>query len=313
MGTVAVLTAIGFELMGQMGPEFAARAGQVMRPEVAAPAVVLAFVGSFFWSAGTALFRHWGFVIWQEGRRLISEEGLTTRRRVEIPIEKVQVLRADEPFLRRTMGYATVLLETAALGFADGRIRQAEGIIPMVPRERLAELVAAALPKAEVDPWQTPLKPAHPRALYRAMLARTLRALVLAGLLTAAVPRWGWIGFLLVPWAWISTWMDWRWQGWLVTPTAVVTRRGFMERSTWIISRDKIQNVEVHQGPLMRWHGLGLVRVSVAGFAVALPVIGFEEAMGVLEQLRAVPKAVPPGENVVPPHDPGPFGAGEPE
>ena len=61
------------------------------------------------------------------------------------------------------MGFGTMLIETAAFGMADGQVRQAEGIIPMVEQEELGTIVQQATPIVAVDPWTVPLLPAHPR------------------------------------------------------------------------------------------------------------------------------------------------------
>jgi len=285
VGTVAVLTALGLEVFGRLGPQVAEKAQKAMTPQVLLPAVVLAFAGSWLWSAGSALLRHWRYRLWLSGGELITEEGLTTRRRAEIPRQKLQIVRADEPLLRRIMGYGSLLFETAALGVADGRLRQAEGVAPMVPLARLGELCRVALPALRFDPWQAALLPAHPRALYRAVLARTFRNLALSALLIGLFPRFGWASVVFVLAAPPLAYLDWRWQGWRLSPGVVLARTGFFTRSTWVVSRDKIQSVAVVQGPLMRHHGLGRVIIRVAGTAVALPDVGIDEAHRILQEL----------------------------
>ena len=288
MGTVAVLTAVGFEVFTRLGPEGAEQIRWLQdQPHVLGAAFLLAFAGSWAWSAGAALVRHWGFAVRRVGDRLVTTEGLTTTRRVEIPLRKVQMLQAAEPWMRRSMGYSTVLVETAALGFADGQVRQAEGVMPMVERAELPAVLHAVLPRVGADPWSTPLKPAAPRALYRAIIRRVIRL----GLLSTLIAGLAWPdlrgmwAFCAVPLAIPLGWLDWRWQGWLITPDAVVARRGFLNRRTWVIARDKVQSLQIVQTPLMRWHGLGAVSVRVAGNAVALPDLTLDDAEGVFDEL----------------------------
>lgn len=293
VGVVAVLTAVGLELFGRFGPEVAEKASRAMTPDVLLPLIVLAFAGSWLWSAGAATLRHWGHALRFSHDELITEEGLFTRRRVEIPRGKVQLLRVDETLLRRLMGYGSLLIETAAIGVADGRMRAAEGLVPMVPHDRLAALCRDALPALAVDPWSVPLQPAHPRALWRAIFGRTLRAAALCAVLVLAAPRWGWAALPLVIMAPPMAWLDWRRQGWLVSPGTVITRTGFWLRQTWVVSRDKVQSVHLVQGPLMRQHGLGRVEVRVAGGVVGLPDMGIHEARALLDQLRPEARCAP--------------------
>jgi len=292
VGTVAVLTAIFAEVFGRLGPS-AAETRWVLQPSVLGPAVLLAFAGSWGWSAGRALFKHWRFKLSLQGDRLINEEGLTTRRRVEIPIRKVQLVRADEPWMRRFMGYGSVLIETAALGFADGEVRQAEGVVPMVERDELPKVVQAATPNVIVDPWTVTWRPAHWRALYRTMLAGLARAAVGVAVAVALAGTWGWLALALVPVVLFIDWLEWRRQGWVVTEDSVLTRRGVLRWSTFVLDRAKIQTVQIVSTPLMRWHGLGRVVVQVAGNAVALPDIKLDEALAVFQDLSHPPSVRP--------------------
>ena len=296
VGTVAVLTAVFAEVFGRMNPSPEATR-QVLQPTVIGPAVLLAFAGSWGWSAGRALLKHWKFTLVKQGDRLVNEEGLTTRRRVEIPVQKVQLVRADEPLLRRWMGYGSVLIETAALGFADGQVRQAEGVVPMVERDALPEVVQAATPKVTVDPWTAELLPAHWRALYRMAIAGVVRTVLFAAAVWWFVGPWGWLALGALPIVAIGDWLEWRRERWLVTDASVVVRRGLLRRSTWVLDRAKIQSVEVVQTPIMRWHGLGRVVVRVAGNAVALPDVALDVALGVFQDLTgATPRPPVPME-----------------
>lgn len=286
VGTVAVLTAVFAEVFGRMGPTPADTAW-LFRPDVFGPALLLAFAGSWLWSAGRALFKHWRFRLVLQGDRLINEEGLTTRRRVEIPIRKVQLVRADEPPLRRIMGYGSILIETAALGFADGEVRQAEGVVPMVERDTLPVVLQAATPEVVVDPWSVELRPAHWRALWRIEVAMLSRFAFFGALLAYWAGAWGAVALLGLPVVLGLGFLEWRRQGWLVTPEAVVLRRGVLRRSTWVLDRAKIQSLAIAQTPFMRWHGLGRVVVRVAGSAIALPDVALDVALEVFEDLSA--------------------------
>ncbi len=298
VGTVAVLTAVFTEMFGRMQPS-ANEARQVMQLSVIGPALMLAFAGSWAWSAGTALFRHWRFRLVRRGDRLINEEGLTTRRRVEIPIAKVQLVRADAAPLRRWMGYGSILIETAALGFADGEVRQAEGVVPMVETSEMARIFRAAAPNIDLDPWTTPLRPAHPRALWRMAIGVVGRtAAITAGAVWFLGPSGAWALLWLPVGIGLAT-LEWRKLGWLVTPEAVMARAGVLRRGAWVLDRAKIQSVEVVQTPLMQWHGLARVIVRVGGSAVALPDIGVDDALQVFQDLSPDPTPLPSRSPVV--------------
>ena len=287
IGTVAIITAIGLELLTQAGPEVAAEFTGSMQPTMIIAAFMLAFVASWTVSAMTSIFRYFGYQMIRFKDAIRTECGLTTRRRVEIPLSKVQLVRTDEPLLRRMMGYGTLLVETAGLGVIEGEVRQAEGIVPMVEQPELGRVAAEAVPHANVDPWSTTLRPAHPRALYRSVMGASFRAFILALLGWMYLTSMNWAVLLVFPIAWASAWLDWKKQGWVVTPTAVVSRRGFFNRRTFILARDKLQSVHVVQGPFMRLHGLSRLVIRVAGSQVSLPDTGVEDTSWLYKELSA--------------------------
>ncbi len=286
IGTVALLFAVGMEGLSLLDPYTTQQVAGELSTTRLLGAIILAFSGTWIFSGAQALLSHHGFRLTLRGETLVTTEGLLTRRRVEIPLGKVQLVRIDEPFLRRQMGFGTALIETAALGMADGEIRQAEGVVPMVEQESLGALVRQVTPAIEVDPWAVTLNPAHPRALYRGIIGAVLRSGFLALLIGGMMHPWGWLALALIPLSVPAAWLDYKKQGWLITDGSVIARRGYFTRRTWIIDRNKIQSVHMGDTPLMRWHGLAAVVVRVAGSQVQLPDIGLSAGHALLADLR---------------------------
>jgi putative membrane protein len=280
LGYVALILAFGFDIFTQVGED-----ARSVSPALFVAAVLAAFAVAWILAGGQSLFRHYDFSLVRHGDVLVTEEGLTTRRRVEIPVRKVQVVRIDEPLVRRLLGFATVLVETAGLGVQDGRLRQAEAVLPMVAREEIDHIVGAAAPVAAVAPASLVLHPAHPRALVRGVLGRILRVAFFGAITGAVFFPWGFLTLTLAPLTVPVAWLDWRTQGWLVTPVAVVCRRGFFLRRTWVVARDKLQSVHVGEGPLSRALGLSHVIVRVAGTTVSLPEVALADGLAIHEEL----------------------------
>ena len=91
--------------------------------------VLLTFLSSVF----KAVLRHWAHFLFRTPDGLRTEEGLFTRRKVEIPHQKVQVLKVREPLLRRRMGYGTVYIETAGLGASKKECSPPKPLCPWSP------------------------------------------------------------------------------------------------------------------------------------------------------------------------------------
>ncbi len=286
VGTVAILGGLFAQALELMEPEEAVERAAGLGTAVVFAVIVLAFVVSFSLSVFMALLRHWRFTLSRTRDELEAESGLLTRRKARIPLDKVQLAAADEPLLRRWLGYGSVAIETAGLGTMKDESQAAEASVPMVPREDLGRLIQVAIPVAGIDPWGSQLDPPHPRALLRSLYGTTGRALAIVAAAVALAGTWGWLALLLVPATWIGAWLDHRAQGWRVTDDVVLARRGFWRRRTSLLARNKVQSVHLVQGPLMRRHGLGRLLVRVAGTQVALPDIGYDQARALMEQLR---------------------------
>lgn len=291
-GLVTLIFAVGMEALSILEPERAQTAMAGVSGGRMAALILLAFAVSWSASAVLAVGRHYGYTLslraGQNGEtKLGSREGLLTVRDVAVPLRKVQLVVADEPLLRRLMGFGTLRVETAGLGFSpEGGPPTSEITVPMVEQSELGSTAAAAIPGLERDPWTATLLPAHPRALRRAVLWAMLRGLLLAAPAVVAAWPWGTLALALVPVMMALAALDWWSQGWLVTERVVVARRGIRRRSTSVLARDKLQSVHLHQGPLLRLHGLGRLAVRVAGSQIVLPDLAYDDALSLMERLN---------------------------
>ncbi len=290
-GYVAVLLFALIEVAPIVSPNMAALALEQLAPGLMVGLVLLAFALSWGGTVLLSTVRHYGFTLTQEGldpseeMKLRGREGLLTTREVVIPLRKVQLALADEPLVRRWMGFGTVSVETAGLGSLHEGIQAAELVVPMVDRQQLNSVMRSAIPRNTVDPWRFRLKAAHPRALWRLWMGTMFRSTLLAVPTTVLFWPLGLLSLMLYPLGILSGWLDYRYQGWLITPEVVIARRGFWRRRTFVLARDKLQSIHLVQGPLMRGYGLGRVVLRVAGSQVVLPDLAYLHAESLLERL----------------------------
>ena len=296
LGLAILLMAVGSEVLTVTRPDEVNDLARAASPTRLVGLGVLAIAASWTFSALRALVRHHGFTLTREptpkGPGLRAVEGLFTRREVSLSLNKVQLVSAVEPLLRRLMGYGTVSVETAGFTAGEnGLPAAAEVLVPMVEQERLGELFTEAVPALTLDPWRANFHPAHPRALRRAVMASVLFAAPIglvfgiaagggaASLVVAGVTL-GVLALILV-----RAVLNHRAMGWLVTPDVVLLRGGAIRRSTALLARKKLQSTHLIQGPLDRLHGLAHLTINVAGSSVRLPPLALADAEAIQEEL----------------------------
>lgn len=242
-------------------------------------ALVALLLGAWLFGAATVLVRHWDYRLTRVDDRLVAEEGLFTRRRVELPTHKVQLVMLRESLVRRLLGFGTLHVETAAAREEGGGTQHAEAVVPVVPTDELAAVLDHALPDLPPDLHALPFEAPHPSALLRAWISGTVVTVTVASIATWLFGTVGLLAWMLVPLDLASSWLDHRHQGWWLGERHLVARTGWWNRSTRIVALEKLQSVEVVQGPLARRWGLAQLRMRAAGSGVSVPVQSWEDAL----------------------------------
>jgi putative membrane protein len=285
IGAALLVMTLGFEAMGTADPELAARTSMRLGVFGGSVLVITALLGAWLVGIVNAVVRHHGFRLRRVEDSLVAEEGLFTRRKVELPVRKVQMVTVVEPWFRRWLGFGSVIVETAAARAGSGGVERALSMVPMSRPEVRPDLLMAALPGLDVDLERVELDPPNRRALARSLIRGSMQGVVLAGLVSWWWWPWGAVSWLLAPLFPVIQWLDWKHQGWKITNRFVVSRRGYLTRTTRVVARQKLQAVDVDAGPLLRRYRLSEVVLRVAGAAVAMPLLDEDRAFAIAARL----------------------------
>lgn len=293
LGSMFVLFGVLFQLFTYEDPQQMERLPGLFGAAGGVALLVAMFSGAWVVSVVTSVVRFWDFRLRQKADALVAEQGLFTRRRVELGRRKVQLVSVLEPALRRLfLGVASLQVETAAVRDGGDGTQKAVAVVPVVPAERLDEVLGKVLPITAAGLADLDLRPPAERALLRQLIGAFWRSVLVSGFLLWLL---GWWGLPLLAWVPLSlglAWLDHRHQGWAITDDVIVARAGWLHRRTQLVARHKLQSVDRHQGLLLRRYGLGEVRIRVAGGAMALPLVTWEEAARIQQSLMDA--AVPP-------------------
>ncbi len=283
-GMFALLVVVFLELSQQLSPDGVPQLSTGLEPRFLLGLLLGALVLGWLLSTATSILKHHGFRLKRQGDRFVTRQGLLTRRQVVLPGHRIQLLRVDEPLLRRLMGYCSIQVETAGLSMGPDELKQAETCIPMLDRDQAQEICTSLLPSLDKDPWLERLEPAPLRALILAQGVAIRNTLLLSALACWFTGAWGLLALLAGPPLGLAAFLEWRWQAWFITENTIIARRGFWQRRTWLLPRQKVQSLHGYQGPLLRIHGLGRVLVKMAGSRVMLPPIRWKDSRSIIER-----------------------------
>lgn len=253
-------------------------------------------VGAWMVSVGGAVLRWHGFTLEQVGRDLRRRYGLLSRVETSVPLRRAQALRYHESTLRRPFGLGELYLVSAgAAGGPSASDGGSQVLLPILRRPELGPLVPVVFPAATLaEVLAAPVREApwrRPRHLSVLRLATNKTLVVLV--LMAAVAWWrpaslstaAW----LLPLVWGLALLQQRARGIAVASGHVLVRSGGLGRTTMILPEDKLQLIEVQQGPLQRLVGTATLRLTTAGLGgdaemVDLPL---DEARALQDDLQA--------------------------
>lgn len=197
----------------------------------------------------------WGFVSRDTERGLRMRRGLLNTRTDNVAHGRIQQLSLSRPLLWRGPGWTEATVELAG---TDGGEDGAEAILPVGTREELGRTLSHLM---------TPLGTADDLATIEHLL--TARARDIEGL--RATHRFRWIARrfrVVVP-----------------LPEAVVVRRGILARRLIVVPRERIQSVELQDGPLHRRLGDLDVHIEVAGSTAFLEALPRQDAARLFVEL----------------------------
>jgi putative membrane protein len=282
---------VGFGVLSEyflnLDPTEAQQVGVKLGADVWLAAAVGALLLGWLFDIGRSVLTHGGFVMRVAGGLLSFSGGLLTRRRVELPIARIQLLTIAATWPERRLGHARVSVECASVrvgGEGSGR-NVAE--IPWLPAEREEELLQLTFPRLEVPLVEARWVAAHPRAMPRVIVRRVIAALLLTLLARVLLGAAGWWMILSLP-ALVATGVyGFRRSAWRLEPRHLVVRGGAWRQWLEIADRDRVQAVSMAQGPMLRRLGLAVVHAYVAGSSVTLPPMSSDDALMLVSRLSA--------------------------
>ncbi|MFC7154731.1 PH domain-containing protein [Halomarina halobia] len=243
--------------------------GPTLRSMAASPLVAISLSTLALYAVAAAASgliaatNYYGFRLTRAPDELRYERGLFQRYTGTIPLPKVQTLTIAENALARLGGYASLTVETA--GYAPGDGDGSQSAIPFADRERVWDLARSIEDAGEVT-FERPPKRARTRYAVRYVLVvlAITAGFYAATLLVGVSGRW-WLALALLPVAPVAAHLKWRNRGYALGDEHVVTRNGFLVRTTVVVPYHRVQTVFTTQTVFQRRRDLATLVVDTAG------------------------------------------------
>ncbi|GAB2531920.1 PH domain-containing protein [Brachybacterium huguangmaarense] len=202
----------------------------------------------------------WGFVSRLTPRGLRMRRGLMSTRTDAIGAGRVQDLSVSQPILWRGPAWYAAEATVAGRGADIGDDDKGGEVLPVGTTDELALTLSAMLP---------PLGTEDDLGTVRALLAA--RARDIDGMRPAA--RLLWIGR--------------RTRAAVLLPGALAVRTGILTRTIQLVPRERIQGLELSQGPIQRRIGHASLTVAVAAGSADVADLPLADALALRDALEA--------------------------
>ena len=222
----------------------------------------------FFGLAGWAIsilgsvVRFFQFKFVQTSGELHVSYGLFTSREKGFRRSRVQNVQIEEPILRRWLGLAALLVQTAGYGPGSKADERMETLTPITRATDIGDYLRSVYPDFawEAVEW----RPSHPRARRRLFIRRAA-VIVLASAVLSLLSLHALILLLALVPAWFLANAHYRHLGHARSESYVLVREGLWNRRTYIVPVRKIQALHFRQTPFQRRLGLGTLSFETAG------------------------------------------------
>ncbi|KQU18845.1 hypothetical protein ASG65_25080 [Bacillus sp. Leaf13] len=205
------------------------------------------------------VIRYASFTVVKTDEEIVISRGLLEKRRLTIPIHKVQGIRIMENLVRKPLGLATVYLE-----YAGGSVEDKESLsimlFPLIKRKHLHGKIQEILPVYQTAMEMTPLpKRAYSRYVFR----KGIYIIPIIGAMVWFFRPWGFLSLLLIPFALVWAYLQYRDAGWSIEGNLLLLCSRFLSKETLIMQRNRIQSITYKKSWFQKRKELATISASI--------------------------------------------------
>lgn len=232
-------------------------------------------------SVGMTMLNYYDFSIAKEDDQLFITRGLLEKKKITLPMKRIQGVRIVENPLRQLFGYATVIVDSAGGSVAEEmKIK----LFPVIKKKDIVPLLETILPdyefKGELEPVPERSKP----YFYRIDFVWMLPVIALAGYFFYP---YGLLSLLIIP---IGIGMG-LWQhraaAFTLYEQQAIFRYRVFSKHTYFLKRRRIQSLDVQQSYFQKRRDLATIHANIKsgslGATAVVPHMKAEDADRILK------------------------------
>ncbi|MFC4410540.1 PH domain-containing protein [Chungangia koreensis] len=244
-------------------------------------AVFLVLLVAWIVSVGMTLLNYYDFSIAKEEDQLYITRGLLEKKKITLPMKRIQGVRIVENPLRQLFGYASVIVDSAGGSITD---QQKINLFPLIKKAEVKPLLESILPDYD---FQGELESVPERSkpyFYRIDFVWMIPIIVLAGYFFYP---YGLFSLLLIPIgiAW-GLWQH-RAAGFTLLDQQAIFQFRVFSKHTYFLKRRRIQSLEVNQSYFQKRRDLATIQANIKsgslGASAVVPHMNAEDAGRILD------------------------------
>lgn len=229
---------------------------------------------SWIISIAWTYLNHANFIVEREGDRLFISKGVLEKKRVAVPLARIQGIKIVETPFRQLFGFAAIQLESA--GNTENDQTSTISLVPLIKKRDAYDVLAQLFPSYT---FELPLTRAPKKAMWRYMLWTPAFALLPVAAACYFIPYgYGYYSLIILLLGAIVGFMQYRTAGFAIHHFQLtIVTRGF-SKQTFFVMKNRIQTIKVAQSIFAETGQLARISVSiVAGRAESQTTLRFFE------------------------------------
>lgn len=221
--------------------------------------VFLALLLAYIISTILVFLKYANFTVKKSEDELIITRGLLEKRRLTIPIAKIQAVRVVENIIRQPFGFATVYVETAS-GSIGNNENSKVMLFPIIKKQKIKQLIE---PFKMDYVFDVPITHVPQRALKRYVFRQWIWLIPAIVIIVYFFRPYGYLALLLFPIFTFYAYLSFRTAGWNISGRQLtLTFQEFFSKNTYIVQKNKVQSMTTRQSIFQKKVQLGTITAN---------------------------------------------------